>query len=630
MRSCRVVRSSSFGFNEQAYQRASQQARLDPETFWKSRSDALRWATAPSQALPLPGSQSWFPGGRLNTAQLAVDDHVAAGRGGMEALRFDSLVSGEQRRMSYVQLQAASSAFGRVLQQFGANEAAPVMLYMPTLPEAAVVMLGAARIASPHCVVFAGFAAAQLASRIDHVKPAVLVTCDYSLEAHKKVELLPLVRHALELARHNPRVIVLNRSGGHSEDSFEDYDTHMKRTASEPLLQPVSVPSAHALYYLHTSGTTGAPKALVREHGSHAVALRAAAREIMGLTPGHVMWAASDVGWVVGHSFSVYGPLLAGATSLLVEGKPVGTPDHLEWWRVLERHGVNTVFCAPTALRAIRRESSHSAGEFGGFNLSALRAWFVAGEKCDTATYHWLNRVLGGTVPVCDNWWQTETGWPISSRGFLNSYGIAPHHEGSCGIACPGYDLSLSPNGDVLIKLPLPPGAATRLLGDDENGSQFKQKYCVDNPGYYLTGDSGSIDAESGALTIEGRVDDVINVAGHRLTTGQIEEAISRVPLVAECAVVGKADQLKGHVPVAFVVGSVSREDVIEAVRQHVGAVASLKQIHLVAKLPKTRSGKILRNTLREIVAGNAVKVPPTIEDESVIDTCIAVVRKHK
>jgi propionyl-CoA synthetase len=289
------------------------------------------------------------------------------------------------------------------------------------------------------------------------------------------------------------------------------------------------------------------------------------------------------------------------------------------------------MFCAPTALRAIRRESSHNGAEFASFNLSALRACFVAGEKCDTATYHWLQKTLGGSVPVCDNWWQTETGWPVTSAGFLNSYGIASVREGSCGLPCPGYDLSISPHADVLLKLPLPPGVATRLLGDDSQGSLFRAKYCSDFPGFYLTGDSGSLD-ESGALTIDGRVDDVINVAGHRLTTGQIEEAVSRVAAVAECAVVAKEDALKGHVPVAFVVSpdnAASVEQIVEAVREHVGPVASLKQVILVAKLPKTRSGKILRNTLREIVAGKTVKVPATIEDETVIDACIAAASKH-
>ncbi len=289
------------------------------------------------------------------------------------------------------------------------------------------------------------------------------------------------------------------------------------------------------------------------------------------------------------------------------------------------------MFCAPTALRAIRREASHGGAEFAFFNLSALRAFFVAGEKCDTATYHWLQKALGGAVPVCDNWWQTETGWPITSGGFLNSYGIAPVREGSCGLPCPGYELSVSPHADVLVKLPLPPGAATRLLGDDARSSQFRAKYCSDYPGFYLTGDSGSID-ECGALTVDGRVDDVINVAGHRLTTGQIEEAISRVPAVAECAVVAKEDPLKGHVPVAFVVSpgnGASAEEIVAAVREHVGAVASLKHVYLVAKLPKTRSGKTLRNTLREIVAGKTVKVPATIEDETVVDACIAAVAKH-
>jgi propionyl-CoA synthetase len=328
MRVC-VVARSSFGFNRAAYLRDVKQAREDPEAFWTDRARAVEWATPPTQALPKGDSLSWFPGGRLNTAHAALDRHVEAGRGGMEAVRFDSLVTGEKRSIAYASMQKLSSSFARVLQQHRLEDA-PVMLYMPTLPEALVAMLGAARVGAPHCVVFAGFAAAQLAARIDHVKPGVLVTCDYALEGVKKIDLLSLVRQALQVAQHQPRVLVLNR-GSDRDARFGDFWSEMESVASESVLAPKAVPSDHPLYYLHTSGTTGAPKALLREHGSHAVALRAAGHDIMGLGPGQVMWAASDIGWVVGHSFSVYGPLLCGATSLLVEGKPVGTPDHLEW-----------------------------------------------------------------------------------------------------------------------------------------------------------------------------------------------------------------------------------------------------------------------------------------------------------
>lgn len=329
MRSCLVLRSS-FGFNRAAYMRDLKEARSHPELYWGERARAIEWATPPVQCVPRGDSLSWFPGGRLNTTHLAIDAHVAAARGGLEAVRFESLVTQEKRAVTYAELQRLTSSFARVLQSRKVQSGQPVMLYMPTLPEAVVALLGAARIGAPHCVVFAGFAAAQLASRIDHVRPAVLVTCDYALEAHKKVELLPLVRQALQLAQHRPQVIVLNR-GGERDGTFGDFDSEMRAVVKEALLPPTVVPAAHPLYFLHTSGTTGAPKALVREHGSHAVALRAAAHDVMGLGPGQVMWAASDIGWVVGHSFSVYGPLLSGATSLLVEGKPVGTLDHLEW-----------------------------------------------------------------------------------------------------------------------------------------------------------------------------------------------------------------------------------------------------------------------------------------------------------
>lgn len=611
-------------------------AKKNAEEFWKPRAAEVDWFVPPTRVAPAELEGAWCADGVLNTAHEALDRHVLAGRGGNTALDFESIISGERRTFSFSDLQHLTSTLAHVYEKFGIKTGDCVLIFMPQVPEAIIAMLAAARAGAPHCVCFAGFAPNVLASRIEHVKPKLILTADFALEGSKRINLLALVKQTLELTTFRPPVLVYRREGLGSDseivDGFEDFGREMSRAAHLALYEPVPVPATHPLYYLHTSGTTGQPKALVREHGSHAVGLLYAGREIYGLnSPGDCFWAASDIGWVVGHSWTVYGPMLAGAKSLVVEGKPVGCPDHLEWFRLLERHRVSTFFCAPTALRAIRKESTQHATEFERFNLLNLRAFFVAGEKCDSSTFKWIERIVA-PVPVCDNWWQTETGWPITTRGFVGSYGVAPHVEGSSGLPVPGYDVSIrrGNEGDeeIVVRLPLPPGSSRTLFGSEVG---FADKYLRAHPGFYATGDAGSIDPTSGDVIVRGRTDDVINVAGHRLTTSQMEEVIAVLEGVAEVAVVGVADSLKGQVPVAFVVShNIDVNDVVQAVRERVGAVASLKRVYRVQRLPKTRSGKLLRSALRNLAEQKHFPVPPTIEDASVLEEIEKVVKHSK
>jgi propionyl-CoA synthetase len=611
-----------------------------PADFWLDAAKKLSWSTPPRQALdssraPLYG---WFPDGALNTCYNALDRHVEAGRGGQDALVYDSAMLGTQQRFSYAELTELVARFAGVLRSHGVGKGDRVVIYMPMVPEAAIAMLATARLGAVHSVVFGGFAPKELAARIRDAKPAAVVTASGGIEPSRRVEYLPAVAEALELAgAPGTPVLVKGREGFAAtvadHAGWMDWDAEM---ASAVPAAPVQVSATDPLYILYTSGTTGTPKGVVRDNGGHAVALSWTLENIYDVGPGDVLWTASDVGWVVGHSYIVYGPLLAGATTVLYEGKPVGTPDAGAFWRVIEDHQVNVLFTAPTALRAIRK-ADPEAELLGGYDVSSLRTLFAAGERLDTDTFHWASRVLG--VPVVDHWWQTETGWPICAnpRG-LEELAIK---AGSPSVPMPGFRLSVvdatggaveaGTEGNIVLGLPLPPGTLTTLWGDDE---RYVSSYLQAFEGYYATGDSGYRD-EDGYLFVMGRTDDIINVAGHRLSTGAMEQVIGQHPAVAECAVIGIADSLKGQRPSGYVVLKSGVElaeaelvrELIALVRRDIGAVADFRHVTVVEALPKTRSGKILRKTMRQIADGDDYVVPSTIEDPGVIDQLIGALR---
>ncbi|AUI52248.1 propionyl-CoA synthetase [Arthrobacter crystallopoietes] len=616
----------------------------EPEKFWLDAASAIQWDQAPARALDdgNPPIYRWFPDGELNTSVNALDRHVAAGRGGDTALIYDSAMLGLQRRYTYQELLSEVERFAGVLRDRGVGQGDRVIIYMPMIPEATVAMLAVARLGAVHSVVFGGFAAQELAARIDDARPSAIVTTSGGIEPSRRIEYLPAVAEAIALAGHAvPDVIVKAREGfQHTVEDFaavgavwQDWDA-LAATA-EPA-GPVSVKATDPLYILYTSGTTGAPKGVVRDNGSHAVAMAWSMKNIYNVGPGDVMWTASDVGWVVGHSYIVYGPLIAGATTVLYEGKPVGTPDAGAFWRVVQDHGVDVLFTAPTALRAIRK-ADPAAELVKDYDISSLRTLFAAGERLDPETYEWISAAL--QVPVIDHWWQTETGWAIAA----NPLGVEqlPVKAGSPTVPVPGYRLEIvdaggqpvppGTEGNIVLRLPLPPGTLTTLWGNDE---RYIRSYLDIFDGYYTTGDSGYLD-EDGYLFVMGRTDDVINVSGHRLSTGAMEQAVARHPVVAECAVVGIADDLKGQRPSGFVVlkaGSEMAQDqlqreLVDLVRSQIGPVADFKEIRIVSALPKTRSGKILRKTMRQIADGEAYTVPSTIEDPLVIDDLVRLLR---
>jgi propionyl-CoA synthetase len=522
-----------------------------------------------------------------------------------------------------------------VLHSLGVRKGDRVVLYMPMIPEAVIAMLACARIGAVHSVVFGGFASHELATRIDDARPDVIVTASCGIEPTRVIEYKPMLDHALTRTTHQPRACVVVQRDRLRCDLIprRDHDWDQVMATAEPV-GPVPVAATDPLYVLYTSGTTGKPKGIVRDNGGHAVALAWSMRNIYGVGPGEVFWAASDVGWVVGHSYIVYAPLLAGATTVLYEGKPIGTPDPGAFWRVASEHGVKVLFSAPTALRAIRKEDPEGS-HIGRYDLSSLKYLFQAGERLDPDTYEWASEVLG--IPVIDHWWQTETGWAIAA----NPVGVQqlPLKAGSPTVPMPGYDVRiLHPDGSgcdrgeegaICIRLPLPPGTLPTLWEDD---ARFEASYLCEHPGYYLTGDGGYVD-DDGYLFVMGRIDDVINVAGHRLSTGQIEAVLASHPAVAECAVIGVADEIKGQVPRGLVVlKSGARSDGLEselvaAVRHSIGAVACLNVVDIVAALPKTRSGKILRKTMRGIADGRDEPMPSTIEDPSVLDALRPILR---
>ena len=615
-----------------AYELAYAESLANPGRFWARAADDVEWMRRPRGVLdtsraPFP---TWFPGGVLNTCANALDLHVRTGRGDQPALVHDSPVTGCVRRFSYRELLDAVARFAGAMAALGVERGDRVLLYMPMVPEAVIGMLAAARLGAVHSVVFGGFASGELAQRIQHAAPKLLLTASCGIEPGRVIPYLPLVERALAATSHRPRhCVVLQRPQLRAQLSpGRDLDWDEVAAAASPAA-PAPVDAQAPLYILYTSGTTGLPKGVVRDNGGHAVALKWSLRHVYGMRPGDVFWAASDIGWVVGHSYIVYAPLLLGCTTLLYEGKPVGTPDASAYWRVVEQHRVNALFTAPTALRAIKREDP------GGllprrFDLASLRALFLAGERADPHTVAWAERALG--VPVVDHWWQTETGWPIAA----NCLGLAPQpvKHGSVTKPVPGYDLRVlgddgaelprGESGHLALRLPLPPGCLRTLW---ENDAGFERAYLSRFPGYYATSDAGRID-EDGYVWVMSRTDDIINVAGHRLSTGALEEVIAAHPDVAECAVIGVRDALKGQVPLGLVVlnagaarepGEVVRE-VVARVRDEVGPVAAFKQACVVERLPKTRSGKILRGTLRRIADGEAWQTPPTIDDPAALD----------
>jgi propionyl-CoA synthetase len=606
-----------------------------PETFWGEQATLVDWIKKPRQILDAdrPPFYRWFADGTLNTCYNALDRHVVNGHAERTALIYDSAVTGTQRRFTYAELLENVAAFAGALTGFGVEKGDRVVIYMPMIPEAVVAMLACARIGAVHSVVFGGFAPHELALRIDDAEPKVVVSASCGIEGSRIVEYKPMLDRALEMATHKPGACVVKQrpEATASLDSARDVDWEvaMKAGSSDPA-GCVEVAATDPLYVLYTSGTTGKPKGIVRDNGGHAVAMAWSLRHIFDMRPGQVWWTASDVGWVVGHSYIVYAPLLAGATTVLYEGKPVGTPDAGAFWRVIEEHRVESLFTAPTAVRAIKKEDPEGT-LLAGYDLSAFRTLFLAGERLDPETYKWATEQLG--VPVVDNWWQTETGWPIAA----NLRGLAPMDikPGSPTVPVPGYQVEVlgeqgtpvGPNeeGAICIRLPLPPGTLTTLWRDDE---RFVSSYLSAFDGYYLSGDGGYLD-EDGYLFVMGRTDDVINVAGHRLSTGSMEAIMATHPAVAECAVIGVADPMKGQVPRGFVVLKAGIEqdpdeigrELVARVREEIGAVAAFKEVTVVGGLPKTRSGKILRKTMREIADGKEAKVPSTIEDAGVLDT---------
>ena len=611
----------------------------DPERFWLDAAAGIDWEREPSRALDAsnPPFYRWFPDGELNVCHNALDRHVDAGRGGQAALIYDSPVTDTQRTYTYAALRDEVATFAGVLAGLGVGVGDRVVVYMPMVPEAAVAMLACARLGAVHSVVFGGFAPKELAVRIDDAAPSVIVSASCGIEGKRVIEYKPLLDKAIELAAHKPSsTVILQRPQAEAAMGERDVDWAAAMAGASPAAC-VPVKATDPLYILYTSGTTGKPKGVVRDCGGYAVALNWSMPNVYDVGAGETIFTGSDVGWVVGHSYIVYAPLLAGATTVLYEGKPVGTPDAGQFWRVMSEHGVKSMFTAPTAFRAIKKEDPD--GEFARrYDLSKLQYLFLAGERLDPETYRWAADLL--QIPVIDHWWQTETGWPIVA----NPVGIEllPVKPGSPTRPLPGWDVQIldtsgkpveaGTDGAIVVKLPMPPGSLPTLWNDDE---RFVNSYMKAFDGYYLTGDGGRIDAD-GYVYVMGRTDDVINVAGHRLSTGGMEEVLASHPDVAECAVIGVADQMKGQVPRGFVVLKAGvdrvedelRAELVQMVRDQVGAVASLKDVAVVAALPKTRSGKILRKTMRGIADGADEPVPGTIDDASVLDSLRPILRR--
>ena len=620
------------------YEQTLHRARTDPERFWAEAAEAISWHRRWDRVLDdaNPPFYRWFAGAEVNTCYNAVDRHVEAGRGGQAALIHDSPVTGTKRTLSYSDLREQTARLAGVLRSLDVESGDRVLIYMPMVPEAAVAMLACARIGAVHSVVFGGFASRELATRIEDARPKVVLAASCGIETARIVEYKPLLDEAIAMSAHKPIATVLLQRPQHTAELGQhDLDWHDAVAAAEPA-DCVPVRATDPLYILYTSGTTGVPKGVVRDNGGHLVALDWSMGNVYGVSPGEVYWAASDIGWVVGHSYIVYAPLIHGCTTVLYEGKPVGTPDASAFWRVISEHGVSALFTAPTAFRAIKREDPR--GELiDKFDLSCLRTLFLAGERADPDTVQWAEDKLD--VPVIDHWWQTETGWAIAAN--CVGLGALPVKHGSPTKVVPGYDVRIldhddagtpgssrevppGENGAIALRLPLPPGCLPTLWRNDEG---YVESYLREYDGYYETGDAGHLD-DDGYLYIMSRTDDLINVAGHRLSTGAMEEILASHRDVAECAVIGVADSLKGQVPLGLAVlyaGSSRSEaeivpELVQSVRDQLGPVASFKVAAIVERLPKTRSGKVLRGTMRRIADGEPWTVPPTIDDPAILD----------
>ncbi len=614
-----------------AYQQAYDESINTPDRFWDRAAQDVVWSKKYTKVLD--DSQKpfyrWFVNGELNTCYNAIDYHIEQGHGDQTAIIYDSPVTGCIRKITYRELRDEVALFAGALRDCGVEKGDRVIIYMPMIPQAAVAMYACARIGAIHSVVFGGFAPNELAVRIDDAKPKVMVSASCGIEGKKTIEYKPLLDRAIDIAKHKPsHCIIFQREQVKATlKAGRDLDWTEAVAKAAPA-DCVMLKSTDPLYILYTSGTTGLPKGVVRDNGGHAVALKWSMKYIYGMNPGEVFWAASDVGWVVGHSYIIYAPLLYGCTTIIFEGKPVGTPDPGAFWRVISQHDVKVLFTAPTAFRAIKKEDP-KGDYFRKYDLSKFRYLFLAGERLDPDTYYWASEIL--KKPVVDHWWQTETGFAIAA----NCMGLEqlPIKAGSPTKAVPGFQVEMissdgkklppETEGLVAIRLPLPPGTLTTLW---QNDAKYKESYTDIFPGFYFTGDGGYVDKD-GYLYIMGRVDDVINVAGHRLSTGSMEEVVATHPAVAECAVIGAADDFKGQLPLGFVVlkEGVTKEhaviikELVDMIRDQIGAVAAFKQAVIVKRLPKTRSGKILRSTMRKIADGQEFTVPSTIDDPAIL-----------
>jgi propionyl-CoA synthetase len=636
--------SSAMDVRASRYHEVYARWQLDPQGFWGEAAQAIDWIEPPKQVFdPDAGVYGrWFPGGVCNTCWNAVDRHVMQGRGEQPAIIYDSPLAGQKRTLTYYRLQVETQVLAAILRNFGVGKGDRVVLYMPMVPEAVVAMLACARIGAVHSVVFGGFAANELATRIDDAKPKLILSASCGLEPGRIVKYKPLLDEAIRLAGHKPDACLILQRPQEEAKLVPGRDHDWAAVRDEAIVfarsvyDCVPVAATDPLYILYTSGTTGRPKGVVRDNGGHMVALKWSMHNLYGVEPGEVWWCGSDIGWVVGHSYIVYGPLLHGATSVLYEGKPVGTPDAGAFWRVISEHGAVAFFTAPTAFRAIKKEDPQGK-LFASHDLSKFRTLFLAGERADPDTIQWAERLL--KKPVIDHWWQTETGWCIAGNPV--GLGQLPVKHGSPTVAMPGYDvrvvdeqckeLPAGTMGSIVIKLPLPPACLPTLWQADE---RFRESYLAEFPGYYKTSDAGFKD-EDDYLYIMGRTDDIINVAGHRLSTGGMEEVLSAHKDVAECAVIGIADALKGEVPCGFVVlkAGVNRpvseieQECVGLVREKIGPVAAFKLAITVARLPKTRSGKILRGTMKKIADGETWTMPATIDDPAILDEIGSVLK---
>ena len=616
----------------------------DPDAFWAKAAEDIDWIKPHDKVFDkVDGLDRWFVGAQCNTCWNCVDRHVEGGRGEQAAIIYDSPITGNKRIISFAALQEEVASFAAVLAGHGVVKGDRVILYMPMVPEAAIAMLACARIGAIHSVVFGGFAPKELATRINDAKPKVMVSASCGIEPGRVIAYKPLLDEAIDIANEKPKAtIILQRPEAEADlQAGRDFDWESEVAAARKegrQADCVAVAATDPLYILYTSGTTGQPKGVVRDNGGHMVALKWTMSAMYGVEPGEVYWAASDVGWVVGHSYIVYAPLLHGCATILFEGKPVGTPDPGTFWRVISEHKASVLFTAPTAFRAIKKEDPKGE-HIGKYDLSHFRTLFLAGERADPDTIEWAQDML--KVPVIDHWWQTETGWTIAGNPV--GLGVLPVKLGSPAVPMPGYEMCVLDDGGhevergklgaICVKLPLPPGCLPTLWNAEE---RFRESYLSTFPGYYETADAGYMD-EDGYLYIMARTDDIINVAGHRLSTGGMEEVLASHPDVAECAVVGIADQLKGQIPVGFIVlksgvdrpGDEVEAECVKLVREKIGAVAALRNVMTVVRLPKTRSGKILRGTVRSIADGSDWKMPATIDDPAILDEMTDIMRKR-